>query len=121
MFSKKKLTFAPDESAPMAKERPLNTIFDALAPDIPAFGKCLKENRHLATIILSEELEMELRMVAERVLTLSEPTRLPHNLDKIDYCIEQWHRSMERSARQDMSPDALEETLPEIIRAPDAT
>ena len=77
------------------RERALSTIFDARAPDIPAFGKCVKENRHLATIILSDEFEMELRMVTEIILVLCEPTILPHNLDKINYCIEQWHRSVE--------------------------
>ena len=91
----KKLTFAPDESAPMAKERPFDTIFDAHAWDIPTLGACLKENRYLATVILSEEFKKELRMVAEIVSTFCEPTRLPHNLDNINYCIEQRHKSTE--------------------------
>ena len=77
----------------------------------------MKENRHLATIILSDEFEVELRMVIEIILVLCEPTRLPHNLDKINCCIEQWHKNAVRKARQAMSQDALEETLPEIIRA----
>ena len=104
-------------SALVAKDRPLGTIFDARAPDIPIFGRCLKENKRLATIILSDNFEVELRMVTEVILVVCEATRLPHNLDKVNYCIEQWHKSAEQKARQAMSQDALEETLPKIIRA----
>ena len=53
-FQTKKLIFAPYESAPMLKQRQLDTIFDARALDMPSFGACLKENRHLATIVLPE-------------------------------------------------------------------
>ena len=49
-FQSKKLTFLPNESAPVAKDRPLGTIFDARASDKPIFGRCLRENRRLATI-----------------------------------------------------------------------
>ena len=71
----------------------------------------------MVTITLSEKFGIELKMVTEIVLVLCEPTRLPHNLDKINYCIEQWHKSEERRAKRAMSPDTMEETLPEIIRA----
>ena len=57
-FQSKKLTFLSDEPAPMAKDRALNTIFDARASDIPTFGRCLKENRHLVTTTLSENSEL---------------------------------------------------------------
>ena len=57
-FQMKKLTFELDESACTVKERHFDTIFDARALDMPSFGACLKENRHLATIALSEEFEI---------------------------------------------------------------
>ena len=68
----------------MLKERHFDTIFDARTLDMPSFEACLNEDRHLATIILSEVFEIELSMVIEIVLTFCEPTRLPHTLDKIN-------------------------------------
>ena len=57
-FQSKKLNFSSDEPAPVAKDRVLNTIFDARASDIPTFGRCLKENRHLVKTTLSENSEL---------------------------------------------------------------
>ena len=71
----------------------------------------------MVTITLSENFGIEQKMVTEIVLVLCEPTRRPHNLVKINYFIEQWHKSEERKAKRAISPDTMEETLPEIIRA----
>ena len=97
----KRLTFAPDDPASTVAEKHLDTIFDQRALDMPPFEACLKENRSSATINLSEEFEIELGMVTEIVLTFCEPIRLPHNLEKIIYCIEQWHRHTQLKRRQD--------------------
>ena len=77
-FQMKGLTVASDDPVPMADKKRLDTILDQRALDMPQFKGCLKEDRRLATIILSEEFEIKLTMATESVLTFCEPTSLLH-------------------------------------------
>ena len=96
------------------QKKHLDTILDQRALDMPQFKGCLKEDRRSASKTLSEGFDINLTMMHETVLTFCEPTRLPHNLDNVNYCIEQCHKQTQRKSRQDLPLNIMEETLPEI-------
>ena len=114
------MTIVSDDSVSMTGKKHIDTTLDQRALDMPQFRGCLKKDRRLVTITLSGEFDIKLTMMTETVLTFCEPTRLPHNLDNVNYCIEQWHRQTQRKIRQDLPLDTMEETVCDI-ESSDAT